>query len=115
MFLLPFRQWRKRVSRLAVLGVAAFCVACVPTHNVKPLPNFVDAAIEPGDKVIITTVSGETIEFVVTEVDDTTLHGEDRQVALIEIAKLEKVAWKRPPSPCGGDTRRRSRRLRPVP
>ena len=48
-------------------------------------------------------MSGETIEFVVTEVDETTLHGEDRQVALIEIAELKKVAWKRPPSPCGGE------------
>ena len=84
--------WRKAVSRLTVLVVAAICVACAPMHTVKPLPNFVEAAIEPGDKVRITTVSGEEIEMIVTEVDEKTLHGEERSIALIEITELKKVA-----------------------
>jgi hypothetical protein len=95
--------WRTAISRLAVLVVAAICVACAPMHTVKPLPDFVEAAIEPGDKVRITTVSGEEIEMIVTEVDEKTLHSGERSIALIEIAELKKVAWKRPPSPCGGE------------
>ena len=46
MFLWLSNGRRNAVSRLAVLAVAAICVACVPTHNVKPLPNFVEVAIE---------------------------------------------------------------------
>ena len=94
---------RNTTSLIGALAVAAFCVACVPTHNVKPLPNFVEVAIEPGDTVVVTTTSGETFEFVVTEVGDKTSHSADRQIALSDIAELKKVAWKRPPSPCGGE------------
>ena len=89
--------------RLAMLAVVTLCFGCAPTHNVKPLPEFVDMAIQPGDTVIVTTRTGETIEFVVSEVTNETLIGEDHRVAIADIDTLEKKSWKRPPSPCGGD------------
>ncbi len=95
-------QWRRAASLAAVLAIVVLCVACAPSYNVKPLPNFVDAAIQPGDSVEVTTFSGETYKFVVTEVTDKALHGEERRIPLVDIAELKKVAWKRPPSPCGG-------------
>ncbi len=88
---------------LAILIVTTLCFGCVPTHNVKPLPDFVNTAIQPGDKVIVTTKDGETIEFVVSDVTDEMLIGENHRIALADVAALKKVSWKRPPSPCGGD------------
>lgn len=87
-------------------AMAVFCVclaACTPAHNVKPLPNFVEAALEPGDKVSVTTQNGETREFVVTEIRDGVIYGEDHEIPLSDIHKLQKIAWKRPESPCGGE------------
>ena len=89
--------------KLAVLAVITLCIGCVPTHNVKPLPDFVNKAIQPGDKVIVTTNTGETIELVVSEVTNEMLIGENHRVALTDVVTLKKISWKRPPSPCGGD------------
>ncbi len=91
------------IRKLAMLAVITLCFGCVPTHNVKPLPDFVNEAIQPGDNVIVTTKTGETIEFVVSEVTNEMLIGENYRVALADIDALEKKSWKRPPSPCGGD------------
>lgn len=99
---MTWRFLERRHTAVFVLVILAAGVACVPTHVVKPLPNFVKAAIKPGDTVIVTTHSQETIKFVVTEVSEKALHGAKRQVELIDIAELKKVSRKRPPSPCGG-------------
>ena len=88
--------------KLVILALLFLCVACAPTHNVKPLPDFVDKAIQPGDKVIVTKKTGETVEFVVTEVTKEMLVGEKQRVALVDIEALGKRSWKRPASPCGG-------------
>ena len=88
---------------LAILAAVIICTACAPTHNVKPLPEFVDKGIEPGDKVIVTTKSGDTIEFVVSEVTNSMLIGAEHRVAPEDIDTLRKKSWSTPPSPCGGD------------
>ena len=88
---------------LAIIAVLASILGCAPTHNVKPLPDFVNVAIQPGDKVTVTTKFGETTEFVVSEVTREALIGEDYRVALEDIDALSKTAWKRPASPCGGE------------
>ncbi len=94
---------RYAACRLLLLALVSFGAGCVPQHNVRPLPDFVQAAIEPGDAVVVTTVSGETVELIVTEVTDRALSAGDRRILLAEIAELKKVAWERPPSPCGGE------------
>jgi hypothetical protein len=98
-----WRLPKLRNTAVLLLAILAVGVACTPTHVVKPLPNFVEVAIQPGDTVIVTTHSRETVEFVVTEVSDRALHGAEQQIEFIDIAELRKVAWERPPSPCGGD------------
>lgn len=90
--------------RCAAVVVFLVCLAaCAPTHNVKPLPNFVKVALEPGDRVSVTTHDGTTHDFVITEISGDTLFGDDVQFALHDIATLKKHAWKRPESPCGGE------------
>ena len=71
--------------KLAMLAVITLCFGCVPTHNVKPLPDFVNTAIQPGDKVIVTTKAGETIEFIVSEVTNEMLIGENHRIALEDV------------------------------
>lgn len=93
-----------RHTALLLLSILAVGAACsTQTHVVRPLPNFVTTAIEPGDTVIVTTHSHETVEFVVTAVSETALHGAERQIELTDIAELRKVSRERPPSPCGGE------------
>lgn len=92
-----------RHKTIALLAIFAAVAACAPSHVVRPLPDFVDVAIQPGDTVIVTTHARETVELVVTEVTEKSIHSADREIELIDIAELRKVAWERPPSPCGGD------------
>lgn len=77
--------------------------ACVPTHTVKPLPNFVKVGVQVGDKVSVVTRDGRKSEFVVREVTDRHLSGDDETFLLAELESIEKRAWRRPDSPCGGD------------
>ena len=85
--------------KVVILTLILMCAGCAPAHTVKPLPDFVDKAIQPGDKVIVTTTAGDTIEFEVKEVANETLIGKDYRVALADIVTLKKVSWKRPASP----------------
>ena len=91
---------RNEVPALLLVLLAA--AGCAPSHTVRPLPDFVATAIKPGDKVKIVTKSDEIIEMEVTEVDNGAIHGEEHVVAFGNIAHLEKIAWTRPPSACGG-------------
>jgi len=92
------------VRRFILVAVTIACaVACTPTHNVKPLPNFVDAGLEPGDRVTITTHDGKEHEFIITEIRGDVLLGENAEIALQDVASIRKHAWKRPESPCGGE------------
>lgn len=87
-----------------VLVILCLCIAaCTPAHNIKPLPNFVEAGLEPGDRVVVTTLDGDTSDFVVTDIRDATIFGEDYEIPLSDIARIQKRAWSRPESPCGGD------------
>lgn len=88
------------LPQLAILAAGISCTT-TETQPVRVLPDFVKAAIQPGDTVIVTTHGHEDVEFIVTEVSETSLRSADREFALIEIAELHKVSSERPPSPCG--------------
>lgn len=87
---------------LVVIWIAC-AIACTPTHNVKPLPNFVNAGLEPGDRVSVTTHDDTEHEFVITEIRGDVLLGDDVAFGLQDIASIRKHAWERPQSPCGGE------------
>lgn len=103
----PGMNWRipqlpgKTCALLTILAVLAACVTR-DSYKVRPLPNFVSVAIQPGDTVIVTTRSHETAEFEVTEVTESALHSAERQFKLTEITELRIIAEERPPTPCGG-------------
>jgi len=87
---------------LSLLTMLVAACSTTETFPVRPLPNFAKVAIQPGDTVIVTTHGHEDIEFIVTEVTETSLHSADREIGFIEIAELHKVGSERSPSPCGG-------------
>ena len=91
------------LRRFSLGAVIVLLAACTPSHNIKPLPNFVSVALEPGDRVVVTTVEGMTVEFVVTEVRGDIIVGGDEEYSLERITSLRKYSWGRPESPCGGD------------
>lgn len=75
--------------------------ACTPMHTVKPLPDFVSVGLEPGDRIQITTRSGDTREVVVAEIQRDRIVGEDQEYLLEDLVSIKKAAWERPESPCG--------------
>lgn len=94
---------QKRLRFAAVMLVAVLVAACsTQKHTVKPLPDFVSIAIEPGDEVEIITHEGKMYGFEVTGVTEKAIFGDDRRVPLADIADLKRLGGKRPPSPCGG-------------
>lgn len=67
--------------------ISASCAA----HDSIPLaPGNIQALIEPGDKVRIVTKDNEETEFVVAEVTDEAIVGENVEIAFADITKLEE-------------------------
>ena len=94
----------KRHRQIATIFYASLlAAACAPLHTVKPLPDFVKTGIEPGDTVTVETRSGEEHEFIVREVRENRLSGDDAEFLLKDLVSIKKHAWSRPKSPCGGD------------
>lgn len=90
-------------TRLAVATLLASLIACVPTHTVKPLPDFVSTGLGPGDRVTVTTTAGDVHEFEITEIRENKLIGHELQFELQALMSIKKHAWTRPESPCGGE------------
>ena len=84
-------------------GILVCVAACAPTHTVKPLPDFVQAGLEPGDTITVTTHGGETQKFELKEIRGDILVGENTQFALQDLKSIKKHAWSRPESACGGE------------
>ena len=88
---------------LLVAGIVACVVGCVPKQTIKPLENFVQVGLEPGDTITAITHSGETHKFEIKEIRGDILIGEDIQLVLKNLKSIEKHAWSKPKSPCGGE------------
>ena len=90
---------------MTIVALAAFWAAgCAPSHPVKPLPAFVDMAIQPGDRVEVKTFTHDVYKFEVAEVTgDALVSKKGRGFPLAEIIELRKISWDKPPSPCGGE------------
>lgn len=83
--------------------LAPLMVACTPTQPVRPLPDFVEAAVEPGDRVKLITNEGETVKFEVAEVRQDAVCSSERTFLYSDIEGLYKVSDERPNYPCGGE------------
>jgi hypothetical protein len=86
-------------SVLAAMAVCA-CARLTPSHEIPVKPDHINAGVQAGDTVEITTKDGETREFVVTEVGTTSIEGPSASIPFGEISKLVKRSWEAPTHPC---------------
>lgn len=76
----------------AVFLIVIFPGACgvVPSHDIKPTPAFVQAGVQPGDRVEILTRDGRKHVVVVTEVTESEIRSADETVTITSIISLKK-------------------------
>ena len=77
--------------------------ACATMQPVRPLPKFIQAAVDPGDQVKVTTLDSENRVLVVTEVTDTALIGEGQVIAFKDIKSISLKSREPLKYPCGGE------------
>jgi hypothetical protein len=103
--MMSLRHPRRSVSTrcLTVAMLVLTLGACASWRPVRPYPDFIRAAIEPGDKVTVTTHESDKLVFVVREISETTLVGDEHQVAFEDIQEIVVKSAQLPEYPCGGD------------
>lgn len=87
---------------LSIFLIAVAGCSYAPKHEVPAKPAYIQAGIQVGDTVEITTVDGRRIEFVVAAVEGHALVGESERIEFGEIETLVKRSWTEPTHPCGG-------------
>jgi hypothetical protein len=90
---------RKLLLLLSLLGMTA----CTPMHTVRPLPEFVELALEPGDEIVVTLLDGEQFDLTVSAVDAEAIEGDGKRIELANVMDIRKRAWRAPALPCGGE------------
>ena len=84
---------------IAALTVCA-CAQIVPSHEIPAKPDHVNAGVQAGDRVEITTKDGRHREFVVKDVSANSIEGPLETIPIGEISKLVKRSWEAPTHPC---------------
>ncbi len=74
--------------------------ACAQWWQVRPYPEFVQAEIEPGDKLRIETRDGLRSKLVVVAVREDRIIGDQQTILLDDIVSLEKHSEVAPANPC---------------
>jgi len=63
---------------------------CSSTHTVSTSPDSIDSNVSIGDNLIVTTAEGLEYEFILLDVDEGYLVGEDVRLAIKDIVKVER-------------------------
>lgn len=85
-----------RKSLVAFLILSLILGSCASHDTIPAAPGNIQALIEPGDKVRIVTKDNQENEFVVVEVTDEAIVGENVKIPFDDITKLEEEtrnAW----------------------
>ena len=89
---------------LTALAIGAYgCAKVTPSHDIRVKPEYIEAGVQTGDLVEITTKDGEQREFVVEEVAANAIKGPSETIPFSEIESIVKRSWKQPAHPCGGE------------
>jgi len=72
------------------LGISVIFASCASHTAVYPDPVNIQSVIQPGDTVKIVTKDNQEIEFVVTEVTDEAIIGENIKVPLNDITEMKE-------------------------
>ena len=88
---------------VAGLAIAAQgCSQITPSHDIRAKPEYIQAGVQTGDLVEITTKDGKHKKFVVEGVGTNDIKGPSETIPFSEIQSIVKRSWKEPAHPCGG-------------
>jgi len=79
-----------KLLMVMLLIVSLLYASCASHTAVYPEPVNIQSVVKPGDKVKIVTKDNEESEFVVLEVTDDAILGENIKVLFTDITKLEE-------------------------
>ena len=97
--------WTRTGVVLAGIVMANACASIAPMRDVRPEPDFISAAVQPEDKVAVSTVDGRELEFEVASVEaDAIVSADGRRVYFRDIDAIAIRSWEEPAHPCGGGT-----------
>lgn len=90
---------RKRFLWICLVFVLA---GCTPSHTIRPLPDFIQSGVHPGDEVTVKMVDEQTIRGEVAVVGETKLiMATGEEIAFANIRSMERHSWKKPAYACG--------------
>jgi hypothetical protein len=97
---------KRRPIALCVVAAWALgaygCSHVTPSHEIRAKPEYIEAGVQTGDQVEITTKDGKYREFVVEDVSNNTIKGPSETIPFSDIQKIVKRSWTAPTHPCGG-------------
>jgi len=89
---------------LTCFAIGAYgCSAVTPSHDIRVKPEYIQAGVQTGDRVEITTKDGKYREFVVEDVGANAVKGPAETIPFSEIQSIVKRSWQEPAHPCGGE------------
>ncbi len=88
---------------IAALSLGAYgCARITPSHDIRAKPEYIQAGVQTGDQVEITTKDGKYREFIVEDVSANSIKGASETILFSDIQSIVKRSWKEPTHPCGG-------------
>jgi len=82
------------VVLLACFAIGAYgCSAVTPSHDIRVKPEYIQAGVQTGDLVEITTKDGKQREFVVEDVGTNAIKGPSETIPFSEIQSIVKRSW----------------------
>lgn len=97
--------YSRAVNRLALLLLlivfAASCSKIIPTHSIPAHPDYIQAGVQPGDTIAVTTKEGKVRTIEVTNVGVNSIESLDGTIYFSDIQSIEMQSWSAPEHPCG--------------
>ncbi len=91
------------LSSLFLIVLLTGCAQVTPKHDIPVKREYIEAGIQVGDTIEITTLDGEEHRFEVVDVQPHEIVGPDGAIAVTNIRSIKKRSWKVPIHPCGNN------------
>ena len=85
------------------IALASSCSIGTPKHDIPVRSEYIDAGVEVGDTLDITTKDGEEKTIVVVNVGMDYIEGEEGKIEISTIQKIVKRSFTEPGHPCGAN------------
>ena len=79
------------------------CATVTPAHDIPVTTEYIEAGVQVGDTLEITTNDGKETTIVVIDVGEDYIDGPDGGIAISDIQKIVKRSFHEPGHPCGAN------------